>query len=623
MITQGKMFDDSLFYVEGKKLLINDQQLDIYEPLKVTIPPWQPTINLQPLSSVKVCYFDLETEDRDPYYHKIMMIGMLLSNGKVLILDWTQYTEREMIECFFYQLSQLKPDVLVGHNVWMFDINFLIVRCQILGINHPFGNPRQKVFRTAYHNGSPAVFNQYFLRYSGQQVSIIDTYLQVLSKDYSERRLTSYSLKKIPIQWGLRAESTRVELTHNQIKECYENNNVELITDYLIDDLKDTELLFNRLFPEIYYQKLFLPDWSLQSLATSGNGSKWNSILCNHYGYEPKPDIKYDFDGGFTLATAGVFKNVEKLDVESLYPSLMDRYLIYSRKDYQMHQLGVLKYAKIERLRLKKLPDAESQAMQSALKIFINSSYGFLGTAGIPFNDMRAGLLVTAYGQKIVKLMYQGLLNAGVTPIETDTDGIFYALGYKDGGEVYKYLQSLMPMGIVLDREKLGTDGKHQADLLYIPPIDEKKKKENEDTDGLKKNYLIISGDKIIAKGIYKKRNFEKLRKNFQPEFLRLYNKDPELAFKYYRDLMDTIKSGSLDLELIKIRRKAAITEKEVRKLGLVDNDGYCEFYYGLHLKVLKKSTKWESIKVNTGDYSIQYYCEMIENQFNELKRFL
>lgn len=642
------MFRDELFLKDGNKLLVNDDLLNLFEYFQHSGSIEVNKI-IKPYNDLTRWFFDIETEGLDPNIHAIKMIGNKLSNGKFLILDWTEYTEKEMLLYFFNALEKVKPEVLTGYNIWAFDIPFIIRRCEILGIMHPFWGGKEKCFRTAQKWGRPAIFNQYWLK----GTNIIDCYLQVLSKDFSERKLTGHSLKVVPVQWGLR-DKVRVELSYKEMLECYRTNNAQLMTEYLKDDLNDTQLICDIVLPDIYYQKLLLPDWKLQSLATSGNGSKWNNIMEKFYGYSPQPDDKLSFKGGFTQGLAGIFNDVEKLDVSSLYPSIMRVYGICSRKDplaYQLLLLGSLTDTRLA-LKAKAHEDIEADRMQSFMKIFINSSYGFLGVTGCGFNDMRAASLVTAYGRRIIKLMEKLIRDCGAIPIELDTDGIIYSLNGQDGAFVHKYLNDNMPKGINIDREKLG-GSKHTADLLFIPPVMDKKGRltyievddyefegvkkteiTEDDNDsvgdilGLRKNYIIltIEGEKFktVAKGKYKKRNLSKFEKEFQVNCLKiLLEHGKQAVIDYYQKTISTIEKGMLDIDSITVVRKASKAEKDVFKRGLVDDDGMATYYVGQEVVVMKTKTKIPDCKVNKGLYSVPHYKTVIQRQFSEIEMFL
>ena len=66
------------------------------------------------------------------------------------------------------------------------------------------------------------------------------------------------------------------------------------------------------------------------------------------------------------------------------------------------------------------------EGMQGSFKVLINSFYGYLGYSGGLFNDYDAAERVTIAGQRIVKQVVANLQQHGATPIEVDTDGVYF-----------------------------------------------------------------------------------------------------------------------------------------------------------------------------------------------------
>jgi hypothetical protein len=66
------------------------------------------------------------------------------------------------------------------------------------------------------------------------------------------------------------------------------------------------------------------------------------------------------------------------------------------------------------------------EGMQGSFKVLINSFYGYLGYGGGLFNDYDAAERVTLAGQRIVKQVVTNLRARGATPIEVDTDGVYF-----------------------------------------------------------------------------------------------------------------------------------------------------------------------------------------------------
>ncbi len=138
------------------------------------------------------------------------------------------------------------------------------------------------------------------------------------------------------------------------------------------------------------------------------------------------------------LFASGVAKRVVKADVASLYPSLMRQYRIGPAPD----RLGVL-LALVDRLVEQRLaakgraraaapgsPERHTdEALSAAMKVVVNSAYGYLGAVGLTrFADVHAANEVTRHGRETLGLMCRELAARGVTLLEADTDGVYFAV---------------------------------------------------------------------------------------------------------------------------------------------------------------------------------------------------
>jgi DNA polymerase elongation subunit (family B) len=400
-----------LVRIEGNRIVIDETELDLYSYPDVDVPEWKPKRELKPYSELSKIYLDIETTGLDPKKCQIVMIGLMNEQGKVQIIDCLN-DEATGIRKFISTIRKKAPDLLIHFNGFYFDIPFLIERMKVHGIYNPFWvNPKPTVFSVAQKNGSPSVYNSIWMKVGEKQITVIDLYHQLLAWDFVARKLTKHTLKQAVLQIGLRKDA-RLELSFPEMMECIKSGELGKLAEYLRYDLEDTELLGNFLIPSIYYQKLFLPHWKLQSLSHSGNASKWNDILKTHYGDRRvvQSDTPKKFQGGLTAAHAGIYRNVSKIDVASLYPNLMLTYHLFPWKDTDNYMAGVLKYLLVYRLGLKQkkkegIATSEEIRSEGAMKVMINSTYGSLGAQGIEYNDYIAAALVTAHGRAVLRLM--------------------------------------------------------------------------------------------------------------------------------------------------------------------------------------------------------------------------
>jgi DNA polymerase elongation subunit (family B) len=167
------------------------------------------------------------------------------------------------------------------------------------------------------------------------------------------------------------------------------------------------------------------------------------------------------------LFATGVARRVVKADVASLYPSLMCQYRIGPARD----SLGVL-VALVERLveqrlaakqRARSLPVGSperhtDEALSAAMKIVVNSAYGYLGAVGLTrFADVHAANEVTRRGREVLALLCRELTRRGVTLLEADTDGVYFAVpehfGEADERRVVAEVAALLPPRVHLELE--------------------------------------------------------------------------------------------------------------------------------------------------------------------------
>ena len=569
------------------RLEVDLEKLDLNYSPTVTPPKWEPTKELQPYQNLSKLYLDIETTGLEPKTDRVIMVGVRNHQGQVTIYD--DADEKVLLQKTIQHLNKIKPYILIGHNLFNFDLPFIMTRCKQHGVSHSFKlGGKEKTITASSFNGSPIKFIPVYFG----STQIIDTFQQVCIWDKTYNKLTSYNLKSSVLTLKLREEK-RLELSNTQIQECYQKGDLETIKTYLKYDLEDTELLGNFLIPIVYYQLKIVPDLSLQELATASPALKAQKIHQSLIiGTEPIADNKVDFEGAkVTLHNPGLHRNVAKVDVSSLYPSVMLTYGICSKKDPQHKFLGVLEYMTQERLRLKKLAkegNLEADHQQNALKTLINGSYGFLGTGGYSFNDYEAAALVTAYGRKILNLMEDVIKNNGGILIESDTDGVIFS--HTDPETVVKGLSYELPDGIKVDLEYKDC----VASILKA------------------KNYIIYRTDweDPIIKG--SKRTDIPLLKEFKKDYIKAYAKSEDEAQSYYEQLLKDLSSGEYPIEKLTVTRKIGKAEKTLVNLGIGQVGEIVSFWKGTN-------AKGKPVDVNSGSYNVNYYVAKIKEVLEEM----
>ena len=468
-------------------------------------------------------------------------------------------------------------------------------------ISHPFRSDQQlRTISASSFNGKPIQFKP--IRWSGTQ--IIDTFQQVCIWDKSAAKLTSYNLKSCCLTLSLR-ETKRLELSVDEIQDFWNRGETQRIAEYLTYDLEDTQLLADFLLPVVYYQLSIVPNIRFQDLAVASPALKAQKI---HQGLipdiKPQPDRALEYQGALIhCSNPGLHCQVAKIDISSLYPSIMLRFGICSQKDPQHQFLGVMQYMTQERLKLKQLAKAgniQAGHEQNALKILLNGSYGFLGTKGYSFNDYQAAALVTAYGRKILILMENIVTTSGGAVIELDTDGIIFS--HPEPQKITEAVQQALPDQINVELEFSDCG-------IYIPKA---------------KSYVIVHPDsKTTIKGLFRKRDRYPLEKEFPVTFIKRYFlESAESAERYYQQIRDAIATRQISIEQLTVTRKIRAAETRIVNQGLGKPGEIVSFYYVEQKRSHAKSKKPLSsvaLEATTGNYWVEWYLTKLERQYQEI----
>lgn len=303
---------------------------------------------------------------------------------------------------------------------------------------------------------------------------------------------------------------------------------------------------------------------------------------------KPIPSARTQKVGGaLTYANAGLYKNCFKLDVSSLYPSIMLRYEIDpgAEKDPDHAFLSLLKCITDERLALKELgkQDPDAKMREQSLKILINSFYGLLGSVQ-PHNNPEAAEKVTAYGRKILTLIVDCMEAAGVLVAEADTDGVIGQLGLEisDPALILDRVNTALPEGIAVELEWI-------MPWVYIHAP---------------KNYILYDGSKYKYKGLFHKRDQPAILKEFIVEFINSALINRAEAIIYYNNTIAQIKNGQIPTEKLAVKRRISCAMVNFKHLGVQGDK--ISYYIGT-------DPNGKEININSGPYDVLHYVKYID----------
>ncbi|MDE3058321.1 MAG: DNA polymerase, partial [Bacteroidota bacterium] len=445
--------------------------------------------------------FDIETYSRSYKFSnagrsedRIILITLSDNRGWERVLGGKNISEPALLEECVHVIREKDPDVIEGHNIFNFDLPYVLQRCQLHNIEFSVGRDGSPPH--AFSMRSP--FSERETEYQNFEIAgrhIIDTLLLLQAYDVSKRNLESYGLKYAARYFGI-ATPDRVYIPGEQIS-WYWDHEPDTLKRYALDDVRETRALADRLSMSTFFLTQMLP-FNYGTLARTGSTAKIESLFLREYLRKrhslPKPEAGVQTTGGFTaIYYTGVLGPAVHADVESLYPSIMLSKKLSPASDVLNTFQKALRHLTKLRLDTKRkmqtsADEAERMqldAAQSSFKILINSFYGYLGYSKGLFNDYAKADIVTTTGQELLKQLIREIELFNGTVIEVDTDGIYFqppdnVKGEDEERRFVETLSSRLPEGI-----HLGFDGRYKKILSYK-----------------KKNYALLGYDnKITVKG--------------------------------------------------------------------------------------------------------------------------
>lgn len=487
---------------------------------------------------------DIETLTADGYEFpnperqsdRIVAIALSDSSGWEHIIRGDRLDEKKMLQEFVRIVAERDPDVIEGHNIFKFDIPYLATRakqCRVkLAIGRDGSVPSMKSGRLIIAERAIAypkidVFGRH----------VVDTFFLAQAYDVSHRSLESLSLKDVAIHFGVAAPD-RTYIDGEAISATFRSD-PERLMRYAMDDIRETRAVSDLLSPSYFVQAQMLP-FSYQNVCVRGNATKIDALLLREYlaagASIPLPDNPREFAGGYTdIFMTGVYHDVHHCDVRSLYPSILLARQMRPRTDERKAFLSTLGHLRALRLDARRrMQDSRGaaerhhlDALQSTLKILINSFYGYLGFSQARFSDFDVAEKVTAEGRATLQHMVDWIREHGGQPIEMDTDGIYFlapeGANDRDLQAFERGLQASLPSGIEVE-----FDGRYPAMFSYKM-----------------KNYALLeeSGEVVIKGAALKSRGLEPFQRQFMEEWLKLKleSRDAEIPalVSRYRDAIE------------------------------------------------------------------------------------
>jgi DNA polymerase, archaea type len=569
---------------------------------------------------------------------RIAAIAITDSTGFERVLLASEIDEKAMLEQLVAIVRERDPDVIEGHNLFRFGLDYIQARARRHSVALKLGRDGS-VMKARSSRMQIAERTIAYRRFDVYGRSLVDTWILAQHYDIASRELEGFGLEEIERHLKL-AHSGRVYIEPERVSDLAANDPATL-RDATLDNARQVSKLAGMLSLSYFVQAQIFP-YSYQNVIMRGNATKIDSILLRAYlaqGHSvPLPGPPIAFAGGYTeVRRLGVAHQVAHCDVTSLYPSLMLQFGLGPVSDHLgifLKMLTELRRFRVQaKAAVRELQGPERrymEALQQTFKILVNSFYGYLGFSMGHFNDYSQAEGVTRRGRELIQRAMAELEARGAQVIEVDTDGIYFvAPGFPDEPAQEALLDSIagaLPEGI-----KLEIDGRYPAMFSYKM-----------------KNYVLIddTGELTIRGSGLKSRGLERFQRRFMEDMFRLMLEDrrgdiAELLKTYrrriaahqlpIRELMktDTLQD-SLEVYRQKIsgkRRNVAAAYELALKASRPYNSGDQISYYvsgkGLKVKVNAAARMVSEHDPANPDENVQYYQAKLDELYAKFKPYI
>jgi DNA polymerase elongation subunit (family B) len=475
--------------------------------------------------------------DAGPSDH-IMSIALSDNTGweELLIVDPknVEESERGALKRLTSLIKECDPDVIEGHNLFRFDLPYLVSRAKKAKTKLDWGRA-DGFLRSRPSRLQIAEKTIDYPKFTVGGRHFVDTFLLAQFYDVGMRSLAGFERTDVARHFDLCDSDEISALTGKELQRAYMSNSEEFRRRALCG-VRETRALSELLSPSYFIQAQIFP-YNYQDVIVRGNATRINALFLREYFRQrhsiPELPMARAFEGGYTdIFFTGVARNVWHCDIASLYPSVMLQFDCFPAADQLQifrHLLTDLRTFRLEaksKMRAEKDPTKQHhlQALQNTFKILLNSFYGYLGFAQGHFADFDAAARVTQIGRDLLKKMIDWLDAHGAKVIEVDTDGIYFvppsaveasaspaktkgnpadAAATKDQiEELQRGLAKELPPGIEVEFDE-------QFDAMFSYKA---------------KNYALLArdGDVIIKGGALKSRGLEKFQRVFLEEMIKL-----------------------------------------------------------------------------------------------------
>lgn len=614
------------------------------------------------ISGLSMVSFDLETYSPGRFSNPLKdpIISVAVSEEKDTTFGWVKSgeknehiffeSEKEVVKEFVSQMEKKNPDIVVTYNGDNFDFPYLIQRCKKLEVDlkRAFFGETPKLKRMGLDNA---------FRING--VQHLDAYkvIRIMNR-FGVVSLVKFDLESV-------VESIfgvyKIKVDHTQINHAFETGKgMKEVLDYNLEDASYTYKIAQR-FILLYAELCRLSHGTLFEASRSGASSlvedllirkafELNELVPNKPEEgEVKSRTLQSFQGGYVKEPLpGLHENIAVLDFRSLHPSIMISHNVSPEtlRCYHQECMGgknvspdkdwfcmkekgfvpiVLEEILEKRVEAKKgmkktNPKDPAYALfaakQQALKILLNSHYGYLGYPRSRWYSRQCAKAITAWSRHYIREINMKAEEAGFTALYSDTDSAFLKIPKEktkeDVLEFVKKMNANLPEAMELEFE-----GYYKRGIFVT-------KREG---GAAKKRYALLDfeGNLKIVGFEYVRRDWAKIAKDTQREVLQaiLEVGNPQKAIEIVKDKIKRLRDGKAEkkelIVLTQIKKPlkkyesigphVAAAQKAIARGKEIEVGTTISFIITKNGKSISDKAELEEF-VKEGNYDADYYIE-------------
>jgi DNA polymerase, archaea type len=503
----------------------------------------------------------------------LMSIALSDNTGweELIVIDPAKIeeSERAALKRLTAIIKERDPDVIEGHNLFRFDLPYLVARARKAKVKLDWGRSGG-FLRSRPSRLQIAEKTIDYPKFTVDSRHFVDTFLLAHFYDVGMRSLSGFDRIDVAQHFGLCESADISSLSAKELQREYLAGS-ERFRKRALCAVRETRAVAELLSPSYFIQSQIFP-YNYQDVVVRGNATRINALFLREYYRQrhsiPEMPMVRGFEGGYTaIFFTGVARNVWHCDIASLYPSVMlqfDCFPVTDQLQIFRHLLTDLRTFRLEaKASMRAAKDRAQQqhfhALQNTFKILINSFYGYLGFAQGHFADFDAAARVTQIGRDLLQKMIDWLNARGAQVIEVDTDGIYFVppadvvAGIGDPGrktagsgkdrpgsptpattveQLRRELAKELPAGIEVEFDE-------QFDAMFSYKA---------------KNYALLTrdGEVVIKGGALKSRGLEKFQRVFLEEMIKLLMEGkPEAVPQLRENFEKRIREREWNIEML------------------------------------------------------------------------